>query len=109
MSSIRQSISNVTASTKANVYFGGKVVSHTLETDEGTRITLGIIFPGSYHFDTDAAEGMEIVAGACEIALDGSEESKRYSAGSVFELPGKSGFTVTVEDDICEYICTFID
>jgi uncharacterized protein YaiE (UPF0345 family) len=62
-SPIPSRISNVIASTKANIYFDGKVVSHSLETEGGSRITLGLIYPGSYHFGTDAAEGMEIVAG----------------------------------------------
>ena len=35
--------SDVTASAKANIYFDGKVISHTLVTAEGDKKTLGLI------------------------------------------------------------------
>ena len=47
--------SDVTASAKANIYFDGKVISHTLVTAEGDKKTLGLIFPGEYHFGTELA------------------------------------------------------
>jgi uncharacterized protein YaiE (UPF0345 family) len=50
---------------------------------------------------------MEIVAGACKVKLDGSETWQSYAAGTLFRVPGKSGFTITVEADIVEYICSF--
>lgn len=37
---------NVTAVCKANVYFGGKVVSHTLLFADGSKKTLGLIYSG---------------------------------------------------------------
>jgi uncharacterized protein YaiE (UPF0345 family) len=51
---------------------------------------------------------MEIVAGSCSVTLDGSESSADYSADTAFEVPGNSGFTITVPDGICEYICSFL-
>lgn len=36
---------NVTAVTKANIYFDGKVVSHTIFLDSGERKTLGVFMP----------------------------------------------------------------
>ena len=84
---------NVTAVVKANVYFDGKVVSHTLRFVDGAKKTLGLIYPGEYHFGTDAPERMEIVAGSCEVTLDGTKEARAYAAGSSFDEPGKSGFT----------------
>jgi uncharacterized protein YaiE (UPF0345 family) len=50
---------------------------------------------------------MEIVAGACKVKLDGSEASQRYAAGTLFRVPGKSGFAINVEADILEYICSY--
>jgi len=100
--------SNVTAVAKANVYFDGKVVSHTIRAADGSRKTLGIIFPGSYHFGTDAAERMDIVAGRCAVTLDGGGETATYGAGDSFEVPGKSGFTIEVADGLCEYVCSFL-
>ncbi len=50
---------NVTAVAKANIYFDGKVVSHTVLMPNGAKKTLGVIYPGSYHFGTGAPERME--------------------------------------------------
>jgi purine/pyrimidine-nucleoside phosphorylase len=72
--------SNVTALAKANVYFDGKVVSHTILFADGSKKTLGLIYPGSYHFGTDKAERMEIVAGDCQVVLDG-QVSPRLRCG----------------------------
>jgi uncharacterized protein YaiE (UPF0345 family) len=98
----------VTVHTKANVYFDGKVVSHTLLLPEGAKKTLGLIYPGSYHFGTGAPERMEIVAGACRVSLDGQGDARTYQAGEYFDVPGKSGFTIDVATGICEYICSFL-
>ena len=45
---------NVTAVAKANVYFDGKVVSHTIKLADGVKKTLGLIYAGEFHFGTDA-------------------------------------------------------
>ena len=108
MASISKEISGVTAITKANVYFDGKVVSHSLFLHDGTKLTLGIIYPGKFHFNTDKAEGMEIVAGECSVKIDGQPGTVSYGASQVFELPGKSGFEIEVKSGLCEYICTFL-
>ncbi len=99
----------VTAVVKANVYYDGKVVSHTLLFPDGSRKTLGLIYPGSFHFNTGAAERMEIVAGACRVKLDGRSNWSSYRPGQVFEVPAKSGFDIEVAADICEYICSFLE
>jgi purine/pyrimidine-nucleoside phosphorylase len=99
---------NVTALAKANVYFDGKVVSHTIRLADGTRKTLGIIFPGTYHFGTEAAERMDISDGACSVVLDGATEVKVCAAGSAFEVPAQSGFSITVADAPCQYVCSFL-
>src|SRR6478735_1389345 len=78
--------SNVTAHAKANVYFDGKVVSHTILFADGSKKTLGLIYPGTYHFGTDAAERMEISDGSCTVILDGSTENKAYAAGTHFDV-----------------------
>jgi uncharacterized protein YaiE (UPF0345 family) len=99
---------SVTAIAKANIYFDGKVVSHTILTRDGSRMTLGLIYPGSFHFGTDAAERMEIVAGACRVKLNGAPAWNSYGAGQTFEVPGKSGFEIEVTGSICEYICSYL-
>lgn len=99
--------SNVTVMAKANVYFEGKVVSHTLKMSDGSKKTLGLIYPGEYHFGTQAPERMDISAGSCRVKLDGQSDFVEYAAGSAFEVPGQSGFTISVERGITEYICSF--
>ncbi len=100
--------SNVTAVAKANVYFDGKVVSHTILFPDSSKKTLGLIYPGSYHFGTDAAERMEISDGACEVQLDGQADKLTYAAGTHFDVPAKSGFTIAVGEGICQYVCSFL-
>jgi len=98
---------NVTAIAKANVYFDGKVVSHSVIFADGAKKTLGLIYPGEYHFGTDAPERMDITAGACRVRLDGSSEWRDYAAGTYFRVPGKSGFDIAVAGAIAEYVCSF--
>jgi uncharacterized protein YaiE (UPF0345 family) len=99
----------VSVNAKANIYFDGKVVSHSVVLSDGAQKTLGLIYPGSYHFNTELAEKMEIIAGTCNVKLDGSEESNSYGENQSFHVPANSGFTIEVNEGICEYICSFID
>lgn len=99
---------NVTAIAKANVYFDGKVVSHTILAADGSKKTLGMIYPGKFHFGTAQAERMEIVAGNCRVKLDGQSDTREYAAGSAFDVPANSGFDIEVAAGICEYVCSFI-
>lgn len=99
---------NVTAHAKANVYFDGKVVSHGITLEDGSTKTFGVIYPGSYHFGTEAAERMEIIDGACEVTIDGSEEVTTYAAGQHFDVAANSGFTIEVKE-LAQYICSYID
>lgn len=99
---------NVTAVAKANVYFDGKVVSHTILFADGSKKTLGVIYPGDFHFGTDAAERMEIIDGSCTVKLDGASETKTYGAGTHFDVPAKSGFSIAVQSGVAQYICSFL-
>jgi uncharacterized protein YaiE (UPF0345 family) len=108
MSTIPAQFDGVTVHTKANVYFDGNVVSHTVLFPDKSKKTLGLIRPGSYYFGTAAAERMEIVAGECRVTLKDSPETRTYTAGSEFVVPANSGFTITVPSGLCEYICSFL-
>lgn len=99
---------NVTAVAKANIYFDGKVVSHSVLFPDGSKKTLGLIYPGTYHFGTEAAEQMDIIAGGCRVTLDGQTQANDYGAGQSFRVPAKSGFTIVVASGICEYVCSFL-
>ena len=46
MSTMATEFRGVTAVTKANVYFDGKVVSHSILFPDGSKKTLGLIYPG---------------------------------------------------------------
>lgn len=99
---------NVTALATANVYFDGKVISHSIILPDGSKKTLGVILPGEYHFGTEAAELMEIVGGKCSYVLDGSERSLDVDKDDSFDVPANSGFTITVTDEPCHYVCSFL-
>lgn len=99
---------NVTAVAKANVYFDGKVVSHTILFGDGSKKTLGVIYPGSFTFDTGAPERMEITGGECRVRLKGEKEFKGYGAGTHFDVPGKSAFEIQVASGLAQYVCSFL-
>jgi uncharacterized protein YaiE (UPF0345 family) len=99
---------NVTAIAKGNVYFDGKIVSHAIIFPSGEKKTMGVIQPGEYHLGTEAAELMEIAGGSCSVILDGTTESKQVSEGSSFSVVKNSGFTITVAEEACHYVCTYI-
>src|SRR5687767_8652347 len=108
MPEVPEQFIGVTAVTKANIYFNGSVVSHAIILPDGSKKTLGLIYPGKYHFNTQSPEKMEIVSGHCVVALDGESTGSAYGPGDKFNVPGKSGFTIEVTKDICEYICSFL-
>ena len=101
-------IENASLTLKANVYFDGKVVSHTVHTPDGTKKTVGLIYPGAYKFDTGQPERMEIVAGSCRVKLAGGDDFQPYGAGTHFDVRGKSSFEIAVESGIAEYVCSFL-
>ncbi len=103
-----KSFTNVTADSLANIYFDGRVVSHSIHFADGTKKTLGVIFPGTYRFTTGASEIMEIIDGSCEVNIDGSTATKFVPTNESFEVPGDSAFNVTVNSGICQYICSFL-
>jgi purine/pyrimidine-nucleoside phosphorylase len=92
---------------RANVYFDGKCVSHTVLFADGSRKTLGVILPGTLNFGTDAPELMEVQAGQCRIRLDGSAEWQTYKAGDSFSVPGKSRFDIDVIETL-DYVCSYL-
>ena len=108
MSSLPTQFSDVTVHTKANVYFNGNVVSYTVRFADGSRKTLGVIHPGSFHFKTGVAERMEIVLGDCLVTLDDDTATQEYVASQQFEVPANSGFTIEVKKGLCQYVCSFL-
>jgi purine/pyrimidine-nucleoside phosphorylase len=107
MTQVPEALDNVKVPLKANVYFDGKVVSHTLFLAGGAKKTIGIIYPGHFTFNTDAAERMDILAGSCRVKLRGQTEWKTYVAGTLFQVPAKSAFDIAVDQGLAEYLCSF--
>ena len=91
---------------KSNVYFDGKCVSHTVLFDDGTRKTLGVIFPSTLTFNTAAPEVMEVVGGRCHVRLAGESDWKEYGAGQSFSVPGNSAFDIETLE-LLDYVCHF--
>jgi uncharacterized protein YaiE (UPF0345 family) len=97
---------NVSVVKKSNVYFDGKCVSHTVLFADGTKKTVGVIFPSTLLFNTGAPEIMEINGGVCKVRLKGESDWKTYQAGERFSVPGNSSFDIeTVE--LLDYVCHF--
>ena len=88
MSKAPEKFDGVSVVTKANVYFDGKVVSHSVLFADGSKKTVGLIYPGKFHFGTDKAERMEIVAGACSVKLDGQSAMALETAEILLAVPG---------------------
>lgn len=93
---------------KANLYFDGKCVSHTVLFPDGSKKTIGVIFPSSITFNTGAAEIMEINAGVCRITLAGESTTNEYRAGQTFSVPANSSFQIETLETL-DYVCHFID
>ena len=95
-----------TVTTRANVYFDGKCVSHTIELADGTRKSVGVILPSSLTFNTGAPEVMELVEGECRVKLAGADGWTTYAGGQSFEVPGNSSFEISVDKPL-HYVCHF--
>lgn len=97
----------VSVVTKANVYFDGKCVSHSIVLADGTKKSVGVILPAKLTFNTGAAEIMETVAGSCRVLLKGETEWKSYGEGQSFDVPANSSFEIEVSGEPYHYICHF--
>ena len=100
------SFKNVDVKKKANVYFDGKVTSRTLNLPSGEMKTLGVMLPGTYHFNTQAPEIVDVTQGACRVKLTGEKTWQEYAAGQSFSVPGNSSFDIDVVS-LLDYVCHF--
>lgn len=97
---------HVSVKKKANVYFDGKCVSHTVLFQNGTRATVGVIFPSTLTFNTGSPELMEINGGVCKVRLKGETEWKTYREGEKFTVAGNSSFDIETLETL-DYVCHF--
>jgi uncharacterized protein YaiE (UPF0345 family) len=92
---------------KANVYFDGKCISHTVLFADGSKKTIGVIFPSSLVFNTGAAEIIEINAGQCRIRFAENSDWQSYGAGQEFHVPANSSFEIETSE-LLDYVCHFV-
>lgn len=101
-----ETLPGVSVTTRANVYFDGKCVSHSLQLADGTKKSVGVILPATLTFNTGAPEVMECVAGSCEYRIAGTDRWVRSAAGERFAVPANTSFDIRVAEPY-HYICHF--
>lgn len=106
MSSQASQFENVTVIKKANVYFDGKCVSHTVQFADGSKKTIGVILPSTLTFNTGVPEIMETVAGSCRYRIKGGDW-QTCGEGEQFDAPGNSSFDIEVSGEPYHYVCHF--
>jgi purine/pyrimidine-nucleoside phosphorylase len=88
------------------VYFDGKCVSHTVHFADGSRKSVGVLFPAKLTFKTAEPELMEIVAGKCRVKLPGDSDWRTCRAGDSFKVPANSSFDIEPLETL-DYVCHF--
>lgn len=89
-----------------NSYFEGAVQSIGFER-LGRRQSVGVIDVGTHTFGTGAPERMTVISGELVVTLKEATTNVHYPAGTSFEIPGESSFTVVVKGPaayLCEYL-----
>ena len=99
-------IDQVSVVKKSNIYFDGKCVSHSVILADGSKKTVGVIFPSSLTFNTGAPEIMEIVGGVCKVRLAGASEWQTYGAGQEFKVGANASFDIETVETL-DYVCHF--
>ncbi len=99
---------NVSVGKKANVFFDGKCVSHSVYFPDGSRKTVGVVLPNSQlTFNVGAPELMEITGGECSVKIAGESAFKTYTAGSSFKVAANSSFEIHTSAGAVDYVCSF--
>jgi uncharacterized protein YaiE (UPF0345 family) len=101
-----KTLENVTLTAKANIYFDGKCVSHTVLCADGSRKSVGVIFPSTLTFNTGAPEIMEIVGGRCRVRLAGADSWQEVAGGQQFQVGANASFDIETLETL-EYVCHF--
>ena len=99
---------NVHVDKLANIYFNGNVISRNIFLKDGSRITLGVMLPGEYEFNTEARELMEITSGKLNLKIQNDIEWTLIKDGMDFNIPKNSSFKVEVLE-IVNYTCSYFE
>ena len=102
-----ETLNNVSVATKANVYFDGKCVSHSLTMPDGSKKSIGVVMPATLSFSTRAPEIMDCTGGSCQYLLSGATEWVKSGVGEKFSVPGNSSFQIRVTGEPYSYICNY--
>ena len=95
----------VSVGKKANVYFDGKCVSHTVTLADGTRKSVGVVLPSTLRFDLTTREVMEVVDGTAFVSINGAPE-QTFSAGQSWTVDAGGYFVIRAESPL-HYVCHF--
>jgi len=95
----------VTVGKKANVFFDGKCVSHTVTLADGSKKSVGVILPSTLRFDLTTKEIMEVVDGTAFVSINGGSE-QAYAPASSWEVEAGGYFTIRAEEPV-HYVCHF--
>lgn len=90
---------------KANVYFDGKCVSHTVTMADGVRKSVGVILPSTLRFDLSTKEVMEVVEGTAFVSINGQAEQV-FTAGQSWAVEAGGYFVIRAEQPV-HYVCHF--
>ena len=99
------SFENVSVTKKANIYFDGKCISHTVQNSDGIRKSVGVILPSTLRFDLTTKEIMEVVSGTAYVSVNGEPE-KTFTDGQEWEVQAGGYFIVRVTEPL-HYVCHF--
>ncbi|WP_121628341.1 pyrimidine/purine nucleoside phosphorylase [Poseidonibacter antarcticus] len=97
---------NVSIAKAACVLFEGNITSRSIEFDDGSRKTLGIMLPGEYELNTVHTQIMDIQRGELEVLLP-AKEWVSYKGPATFKVPANSKFKLRVTS-LVDYCCSFI-
>ena len=103
---VTEQLQGASVATKANVFFDGKCVSHTVTLAKGEKKSVGVVLAATLTFNTAAAEIMECVAGSCEYKVAGSDAWLHAGPGDKFNVAANSSFDIKVAEAY-HYICHF--
>lgn len=98
---------NVSIVKEANVYYDGKVTSRTVEFEDGTIKSLGIMLAGDYTFNTAEKEIMEMLSGDFELKLPTSDKFVTMKTPCSFTVEANSSFDLKVKS-VTDYCCSYI-
>jgi len=93
---------------KANVFFNGLCVSHTVTLPDGTKKSVGVILPSPepLRFDLTSPERMDVTDGEAIVSINGGAE-QTFNAGQSWAVPAGGYFLVRTTAPL-HYVCHFL-